>query len=101
MTLTIGRERPAVPLWRMRPEALADPIYASMVDDTLTNYFRNNWGTTGTTGTRGVEWEALTVVLRGECLKTTYGLEKRIASHEKVLAKLERELPGKHDVLLR
>ncbi|KAJ1213558.1 hypothetical protein NDU88_001192 [Pleurodeles waltl] len=76
--------RPAIPLWRLRPEDL---------QDVLVGYFHTNWGTAGT---RGLEWEALKVVIRGESLSKTYGirqcLDRELPRQEEVLATLQRQV---------
>ncbi|KAJ1187179.1 hypothetical protein NDU88_003958 [Pleurodeles waltl] len=53
--------RPAIPLWRIRPELLVDSEYKRDMQAALNGYFSVNWTTTRT---RGIEWEALNVVLR-------------------------------------
>ncbi|KAJ1187626.1 hypothetical protein NDU88_004401 [Pleurodeles waltl] len=48
-------------------------------------------------GTRACDWEALKVVLRGLCLRATYGvkrqLENDVSKHENTLSELEHCLP--------
>ncbi|KAJ1156757.1 hypothetical protein NDU88_009474 [Pleurodeles waltl] len=71
--------QPAVPLWRLRPEALEDPEYRIDALATLQGYVGENWSTTHT---RRVEWEALKVVMREVSIRKVYGIQR----------KLEREL---------
>ncbi|KAJ1145503.1 hypothetical protein NDU88_011789 [Pleurodeles waltl] len=50
----------------------------------------------GTAGNRGLEWEALKVVIRGESLSKTYGirqrLERELTRQEEELATLQRQV---------
>ncbi|KAJ1165485.1 hypothetical protein NDU88_005912 [Pleurodeles waltl] len=73
------------PLWRLRPDFLGDPEYKTDLQDVLVGYFHTNWGTAGT---RGLQWEALKVVIRGESLSKTYGIRQR----------LDRELTWQEEV---
>ncbi|KAJ1157745.1 hypothetical protein NDU88_010445 [Pleurodeles waltl] len=61
--------RPAIPLWRMRPELLGDLEYRRDIQEALTGYFGGNWTTAQS---RGIEWEALKVAIRGESLTKTF-----------------------------
>ncbi|KAJ1158339.1 hypothetical protein NDU88_011030 [Pleurodeles waltl] len=54
--------RPAIALWRLRPDLLGNPEYKKDLQKVLVGYFHMNWGTAGT---RGLEWEALKVDIRG------------------------------------
>ncbi|KAJ1215633.1 hypothetical protein NDU88_003241 [Pleurodeles waltl] len=55
--------RPAIPLWRMRPELLGDLEYRRDIQEALNGYFDENWTTAQS---RSIEWEALKVVIRGQ-----------------------------------
>ncbi|KAJ1204668.1 hypothetical protein NDU88_000108 [Pleurodeles waltl] len=85
--------RPAIPLWRLRPDLLGDPEYKKDLQDALVGYFHTNWGKAGT---RGLEWETLKVVIRGEKLSKTYGirqhLDRELTCQEQVLAALQRQV---------
>ncbi|KAJ1173910.1 hypothetical protein NDU88_005734 [Pleurodeles waltl] len=70
----------------MRPELLGDHEYRYDIQDVLAGYFSKNWTTTLS---RGLEWEALKVVIRSESLAKTYGIRK----------KLDRELAQQEDTL--
>ncbi|KAJ1119341.1 hypothetical protein NDU88_007527 [Pleurodeles waltl] len=83
---TTRAPRPAVPLWHMRPELLGDPEYRRDIQEALTGYFGGNWTTAQS---RGIEWEALKVMRRGESLTKAYGIRK----------KLDLELTQKEDTL--
>ncbi|KAJ1084387.1 hypothetical protein NDU88_004536 [Pleurodeles waltl] len=67
--------RPAVLLWRMRPELLGDLKYRRDIQEALTGYFARNWTTAKSCG---IEWEALKVMIRGESLTKTYGIRKKL-----------------------
>ncbi|KAJ1157586.1 hypothetical protein NDU88_010292 [Pleurodeles waltl] len=73
-------------MWRLRPELLGDLEYKVDMWMALDGYFRTNWSTTRT---RGTEWEALNVVIRGESIGKSYGIRK----------KLERELTQQEEAL--
>ncbi|KAJ1123108.1 hypothetical protein NDU88_001581 [Pleurodeles waltl] len=83
--------KPAIPLWRLRPDLLGDPEYKQDLRVVLNGYFSTNWGTA-----RGIQWEALKVVIRGESLSKTYGIRKRLdqklRQQEDVLAALQRQI---------
>ncbi|KAJ1178079.1 hypothetical protein NDU88_003328 [Pleurodeles waltl] len=85
--------RPAIPLWRLCPDLLGDLEYKKDLQDVLVGYFHTNWGTAGT---RGLEWEALKFVIRGESLSKTYGirqhLDRELTRQEEVLATLQRQV---------
>ncbi|KAJ1203040.1 hypothetical protein NDU88_006835 [Pleurodeles waltl] len=72
---------------------LSDPEYKKDLQDVLVGYFQRNWGTAGT---RGLKWEALKVVIRGESLSKTYGtrqrLELELMRQEEELATLQRQV---------
>ncbi|KAJ1136125.1 hypothetical protein NDU88_002543 [Pleurodeles waltl] len=84
---------PAIPLWRLRPDLLGDPENKKDFQDVLVGYFHTNWSTAGT---RGLEREALKVVIRGESLKKTYGiwerLHRELTRQEEVLAAIQRQV---------
>ncbi|KAJ1206243.1 hypothetical protein NDU88_001652 [Pleurodeles waltl] len=67
--------KPAIPLWHLHPDLLGDPEYKKYLQGVLDGYLRTNWGTAMT---RGLEWEALKVVIRGESLSKTYGIRQRL-----------------------
>ncbi|KAJ1092934.1 hypothetical protein NDU88_006044 [Pleurodeles waltl] len=85
--------RPAISLWRLRPDLLGDPEYKKDLQHVLVGYFHTNWGTAGI---RGLEWEALKVVIRGESLSKTYGIRQRLdqelTRQEEVLAATQRQV---------
>ncbi|KAJ1140885.1 hypothetical protein NDU88_007222 [Pleurodeles waltl] len=85
--------RPAIPLWRLRPDILGDPEHKKDLQDVLVGYFHRNWSMAGT---RGLEWEGLKVVIRGEILSKTYGTRQRLdweLTHlEEVLATLQHQV---------
>ncbi|KAJ1199756.1 hypothetical protein NDU88_003589 [Pleurodeles waltl] len=83
--------RPAIPLWRLRPDLLSDPEYKKDLQDVLVGYFHTNWGTAGT---RGSEWKALKVVIIGESLSKTYGIRHRL---DRELTSQEANLQGQVD----
>ncbi|KAJ1139655.1 hypothetical protein NDU88_006022 [Pleurodeles waltl] len=89
-----GYKRPTVPTWRLQPEALTDAPFVNAVRDGLVQYFEANWGTSTT---RGCDWEAMKVVIRGICMQTTNGvrhqLEKDVLDIEARLRDLEKCLP--------
>ncbi|KAJ1123022.1 hypothetical protein NDU88_001495 [Pleurodeles waltl] len=78
--------KPAIPLWRLRPDLLSDPEYKQDLQGALNGYFSNYWGTAAT---RGVKTEALKVVIRGESLSKMYRIRRR----------LDQELTLQEDVL--
>ncbi|KAJ1099059.1 hypothetical protein NDU88_004163 [Pleurodeles waltl] len=84
--------RPAIPLWRLRPDILGDTENKKDLQEVLVGYFLMYWGTAGT---RGLEWEALKVVIRGESLSKTYGtrqrLDQELTRQGEVLATLQRQ----------
>ncbi|KAJ1208550.1 hypothetical protein NDU88_003934 [Pleurodeles waltl] len=61
----ISTHRAVISLWRLRPETLGDPEYRADVLAALYGYICVNWNTAQT---RGLEWGALKVVIRGESL---------------------------------
>ncbi|KAJ1193002.1 hypothetical protein NDU88_002308 [Pleurodeles waltl] len=85
--------KPAIPLWHLRPDLLGDPEYKQDLQGVLNGYFSTNWGTATA---RGIEWEALKVVIRGESLSKTHGIRKRLdqelTQQEDVLAVLQRHI---------
>ncbi|KAJ1097139.1 hypothetical protein NDU88_002266 [Pleurodeles waltl] len=89
-----GYKRPVIPSWRLRPEALTDPLFETMVRDSLTHKCDENWGMLGS---RACDWEAIKVVLRGICPKTTYGVKRQLEddlSHQETKSSaLEQNLP--------
>ncbi|KAJ1209788.1 hypothetical protein NDU88_005161 [Pleurodeles waltl] len=64
------------PLWHLLPDLLGDLEYRKDLQDVLNGYFSANWGTATT---RGIEWEALKLVIGGESLSKTYGIRKRLS----------------------
>ncbi|KAJ1170451.1 hypothetical protein NDU88_002328 [Pleurodeles waltl] len=70
----------------MRPELPGDPEYMGDIQAALDGYFSVNWSTTRI---RGIEWEALKVVIRGKSFGKSYGIRE----------KLEQELTQQEDVL--
>ncbi|KAJ1156136.1 hypothetical protein NDU88_008860 [Pleurodeles waltl] len=85
--------RPAIPLWRLRPDLLGDPEYKKDLQGVLDGYLHRNWGMAMT---RGLEWEALKVVIRGESLSKIYGIRQRLdrelTQQEEVLAATQRQV---------
>ncbi|KAJ1145219.1 hypothetical protein NDU88_011510 [Pleurodeles waltl] len=85
--------KPAIPLWRLQPDLLSDPKNKQDLQGVVIGYFSTNWGTATA---RGVEWEALKVVTRGESLSKTYGIWKRLdqelIQQEDVLTALQRQI---------
>ncbi|KAJ1156019.1 hypothetical protein NDU88_008744 [Pleurodeles waltl] len=84
--------KPVIPLWRLRPGLMGDPENKQDLQGVLNGYFSTNWGAAMA---RGIEWEALKVVIRGESLSKTYGIRKRLdqelTQQENVLAALQRQ----------
>ncbi|KAJ1197494.1 hypothetical protein NDU88_001351 [Pleurodeles waltl] len=78
--------RPVIPVWRMQPELLGNHNYRQDIQEALNGYFSENCTTAQS---RGIEWGALKVVIRGESLTKTYGIRK----------KLDQELAQQEDVL--
>ncbi|KAJ1213744.1 hypothetical protein NDU88_001375 [Pleurodeles waltl] len=80
--------KPAIPLWRLRPDLLGDPEYKQDLQGVLNGYLSTNWGTA-----QSIEWEALKVVIKGESLSKTYGIRKHLGrdltQQEGVLAALQ------------
>ncbi|KAJ1110779.1 hypothetical protein NDU88_008125 [Pleurodeles waltl] len=76
----------------MRPELLGDHEYRRDIQEVLAGYFSENWTTAQS---RGLEWEALKVFIRGESLAKTYGIRKKLdrglAQHEDALNALRRQ----------
>ncbi|KAJ1116941.1 hypothetical protein NDU88_005143 [Pleurodeles waltl] len=70
----------------MRPELFGDPEYKGDIQAALNGYFSVNWTTTRT---RGMKWDALKIVIRGESLGKSYGIRKKV----------DRELPQQEDIL--
>ncbi|KAJ1186710.1 hypothetical protein NDU88_003491 [Pleurodeles waltl] len=67
---------PAIPpLWCMWPEFLGDHESRRDIQEVLAGYFNENWTTALS---RGLEWEALKVVIRGESLTKTYGIRNKL-----------------------
>ncbi|KAJ1191943.1 hypothetical protein NDU88_001256 [Pleurodeles waltl] len=89
LLLECGTHAPrlAISLWRMRPELLGDLEYRRDIQEALIGYFGGNWTTAKS---RGIEWEALKVVIRGESLNKTYSIRK----------KLDQELAQQEDALV-
>ncbi|KAJ1098291.1 hypothetical protein NDU88_003407 [Pleurodeles waltl] len=85
--------KPAILLWRLRSDLLGDPEYKKDLQGVLDGYLRTNWGMATT---RGLEWETLKVVIRGESLSKTYGIRQRLdrelAQQEEVLAAIQRQV---------
>ncbi|KAJ1142643.1 hypothetical protein NDU88_008956 [Pleurodeles waltl] len=85
--------RPAIPLWLLRPDLLGDPEYKKDLQGVLDGYLHTNWGTATT---RGLELEALKVIIRGESLSKTYGIRQRLyrelTQQEEVLAAIQRQV---------
>ncbi|KAJ1161246.1 hypothetical protein NDU88_001733 [Pleurodeles waltl] len=75
---------------KMAAAIAGDLEYKKYLQDPLDGYFHINWGTAGT---RGSEWEALKVVIRGESLSKTYGirqrLDRQLTQQEEVLAAIQ------------
>ncbi|KAJ1179401.1 hypothetical protein NDU88_004635 [Pleurodeles waltl] len=78
--------RPVIPLWCMRPELLGNHEYRRDIQEALKGYLGENWTTAQS---RGIEWEALKIVIRVESLTKTYSIRK----------KLDQELPQQEDAL--
>ncbi|KAJ1152068.1 hypothetical protein NDU88_004846 [Pleurodeles waltl] len=85
--------KPAIPLWRLRPDLLGDPKYKQDLQGVLNGYFSTNWDTGNALG---IEWEALKVVIRGESLSKTCGIRKRLEQEltrqVNVLTALQRQI---------
>lgn len=77
---------PAVPLCRMSEEALSDRVFVHELTGVLDGYFNDNWGSASS---RAMDWDAMKVVLRGECMKITYGVKQQFLSD---LDRLEKRL---------
>ncbi|KAJ1198771.1 hypothetical protein NDU88_002610 [Pleurodeles waltl] len=77
LLLECGTHSPrlAIPLWRMQSELLGDHEYRHDIQEVLAGYFSENWTTALS---RGLEWEALKVVIRGVSLAKTYGIRKKL-----------------------
>ncbi|KAJ1157029.1 hypothetical protein NDU88_009744 [Pleurodeles waltl] len=92
--LNKGFKRLVIPTWRLRLEDLTHAPFEKAVRDELTQYFEANWGTSTT---RGYDWEAMKVVIRGLCMQTTYGvrhqLEKDVLDYKAKLRDLEKCIP--------
>ncbi|KAJ1103950.1 hypothetical protein NDU88_001367 [Pleurodeles waltl] len=78
----------------MRPELLGDHEYRRDIQEVLAGYFIENWTTA--LG-RGLEWEALKAVIRGENLAKTYGIQKKldrelVQQQEDTLNALQRQI---------
>ncbi|KAJ1123991.1 hypothetical protein NDU88_002455 [Pleurodeles waltl] len=58
-----------IPLWKMRAEALTDPVYVQSVNEALDHYFEEKCEIANT---RVTKYDAMKVVLREECVKVTY-----------------------------
>ncbi|KAJ1117669.1 hypothetical protein NDU88_005866 [Pleurodeles waltl] len=67
--------RPAIPLWSLPPKILRDPEYRLDVLAALQGYIRENWITART---RGMEWKALKVVVRGVSTVKVYGVRRKL-----------------------
>ncbi|KAJ1200707.1 hypothetical protein NDU88_004528 [Pleurodeles waltl] len=65
----------AIPLWRLRPETLRDPEYKVDMLQTLQGFFNTNWDTAHS---GGKEWGTLKIVIRGESLSKTYGIQQKL-----------------------
>ncbi|KAJ1213120.1 hypothetical protein NDU88_000759 [Pleurodeles waltl] len=85
--------RPAIPLWRMRQKLLGDLEYRSDIQEALTGYFGGNWTTAQS---RGIEREALKVIIRGKSLTKTYStgkkLDQELAQQEDALSFLQHQI---------
>ncbi|KAJ1083255.1 hypothetical protein NDU88_003414 [Pleurodeles waltl] len=77
----------------MRPELLGNHECRRDIWEALNGYFAKNWNTAPS---RGIEWEALKVVIRGEILTKTYGIRKKLdqelAQQEDALNTLQRQI---------
>ncbi|KAJ1137930.1 hypothetical protein NDU88_004324 [Pleurodeles waltl] len=84
----------------MRAKDLADPPFEQTIVQSLTCYFQENWGTSGS---RATEWDAMKSILQGVCIKTSHGgrqqLEKDIHTLENTSGRIEQELPTRHNRL--
>ncbi|KAJ1154853.1 hypothetical protein NDU88_007596 [Pleurodeles waltl] len=85
--------RPAITLWRMRPELLGDLEHRRYIQEALTGYFGGNWTIAQS---RCIEWEALKVIIRAESLTKTYGIRKKpdqeLAQQEDALVVLQCQI---------
>ncbi|KAJ1143312.1 hypothetical protein NDU88_009622 [Pleurodeles waltl] len=81
--LNKGYKRSGVTTWWLRLEALKDAPFEEVIRDALTQHLDANWGPSTT---RGCDWEAMKVVIRGLCMQTTYSvgrqLEKDVRDHK-------------------
>ncbi|KAJ1157953.1 hypothetical protein NDU88_010649 [Pleurodeles waltl] len=66
--------RPAIPLWRLRPETLG-PEYRVDVLAALQGYIGENCNTART---RGMECEAIKIVVRGVSIGKVYGIRRKL-----------------------
>ncbi|KAJ1195084.1 hypothetical protein NDU88_004366 [Pleurodeles waltl] len=75
----------------MRPELLGNQEHKQDIQVALNGYFSGN---STTAQTRGIEWEALKVVIRGESITKSYGIRRKLelAQQEDVLAVLQRQI---------
>ena len=87
-----GEKMPGILLWRLRSEALGDVGFREEVREIMEGHFNTNWNMTAH---RCSEWNALKVVMRGECISKISGsrvsLEAELKSSEEDLARLQRE----------
>ncbi|XP_078527931.1 uncharacterized protein LOC144802337 [Lissotriton helveticus] len=88
-------EKPRVPLWKLRPETLEDPLFGEALAEGVALYFTDN---EGTVDSRATEWDAFKVVVRGICIKDYVGVRKvllgDLAKADAKLREAERGRPG-------
>lgn len=69
------QERPVIPTWRLRPEALEDPVFCTDIKTGITQYFQEK---EGTPTSPIAEWEAFKLVLWGLCIAKMVGVRKTL-----------------------
>ena len=87
VTMQWGMIFPPIPLWRLRSEALQDPPFRAAIREQLEQYFELNGEPTEF---RRNEWDAMKVVVRGQCMKTVWGVKTALL---KEVTDLEARLP--------
>ncbi|KAJ1099912.1 hypothetical protein NDU88_005005 [Pleurodeles waltl] len=79
----------------MRADALTDSVFMQIVDESVDHSFEENWESAANCAT---EWDAMKVVLKGDCMKMTYDIKMQLMRmtdvHEGNLKKLEEEIMG-------
>ena len=89
----MGKRDSPHPSWQLRTEALLDVPYRAAIGIHLTQYFESNEATGNSSG---LEWDAMKVVMRGHCIKTSWGtrhiLQRSVLNMETQIRKLEQEV---------